>query len=417
MRYQPLVVPMEHIDATCRWRTGQTRCAALNEHSSAFVVAFDSAVVTMRVLDLKFRQSLRMGPKYLLATIIALLFCQSASAQSALFTSAERARLIELTRQNAAAQTGFAKLKGMADAALKATPNPIRKIQTEGKLAGDPVKIATQTSLRDMRALAVLGYAYEITGEAKYAEKTREFIMAWVETNQPTGNPIDETNLEPLLVAYDQTRDTFSRETRETADAYLRKIIRAEQGARQVINNWQSHRVKIVGLAAYVLKDDVLIAQAIKGFKDQIAANLKPDGSSYDFHERDALHYHVYDLEPLLTLAIAAHNNGLNLYDFPGKDGASLRRSVQFLIPYCTGEKEHHEFVHSNVEFDRKRATNGEKGYQTGHLFRPEEGFNALSLAAYLDESVNPIVARLAGQNTNLMGTWTLILVQASRPN
>ena len=268
-----------------------------------------------------------------------------------------------------------------------------------------------------MRALAVLGYAYEITGEAKYAEKTREFIVAWAETNQPTGDPIDETYLEPLLVAYDQTRDTFSRETRETADAYLRKIIRAEQGARQVINNWQSHRVKIVGLAAYVLKDDILIAQAIKGFKDQIAANLKPDGSSYDFHERDALHYHVYDLEPLLTLAIAAHNNGLNLYDFPGKDGASLRRSVQFLIPYCIGEKEHHEFVHSNVEFDRKRAANGEKGYQTGHLFRPEEGFNALSLAAYLDESVDPVVARLAGQNTNLMGTWTLILVQASRPN
>ena len=40
--------------------------------------------------------------------------------------------------------------------------------------------------------------------------------------------------------------------------------------------------------------------------KKQIAANLRPDGSSLDFHERDALHYHCYDLEPLLTLAIAA---------------------------------------------------------------------------------------------------------------
>lgn len=217
----------------------------------------------MRVLDRKLGQSSGPGARFLLAVFLAQLLGPSSAVHGALVTPAERARLIGLTQHNAAAKAEFAKLKEMADAALATTPSPIIKLQTEGKLAGDPAKVATQTALRDMHALAVLGYAYEITGEAIYAAKARAFIVAWAEVNQPTGNPIDETNLEPLLVAYDQTRDTFSREARATADAYLRKLIQAEWGARQSKNNWQSHRLKIAGLASYVLEDDALIARAI----------------------------------------------------------------------------------------------------------------------------------------------------------
>lgn len=322
---------------------------------------------------------------------------------------------MELVTKDAAAKAEFAYIKGQADLALGAAPNPIHTIRTEGKLAGDPDKVATQTSLRDMRALSVLGYAFEITGDAKYADKARSFVLAWARVNQPTGDPIDETNLEPLIVAYDQTLESFSSSERRSVDAYLRRIIDAEWGARQVTSNWQSHRLKIVGLAAFVLKDDALIARAIEGFKKQIGANLNRDGSSYDFRERDALHYHVYDLEPLLTLAIAARNNGLELYDYTGKAGGSLRKSVNFLVPYCTGEKTHQEFVHSHVEFDRKRAANGEKGYQIGHLFRPAEGLRALSLASIFDDSIDPVANALATQVSDPLAEWTIVVCRASR--
>jgi hypothetical protein len=353
----------------------------------------------------------------LAAAIFAALFPQRSAAESALSTPAEKAVLIAMTQKNEVARAEFAALKKRADEALGAEPHPIVKIQTEGKLANDPVKLATQASLKDMGELSALGYVHEITGEARYAAKAQTFILAWAGTNVPTGDPIDETNLEPLIVAYDQTRGTFSPEARETADDYLRRIIQAELSARKVTNNWQSHRLKVIGLAAYVLHDEVLIAQAIQGFKDHVEENLFADGSSFDFHERDALHYHVYDLEPLLALAIAAHNNGLDLYDYTSRDGGSLRKSVHFLIPYCTGEQEHHEFVNSTVEFDRKRAANGEKGYAIGHLFTPQEGFNALGLASSLDSTVDPVVATLAVKNKNLTGAWTLVLAQATRVN
>ena len=324
-------------------------------------------------------------------------------------TPAERAQLIEMTQTDRVAKAEFAELKQQADASLYDTPNPIRTIQTEGKLAGDPVKVATRASLGDMQALFVLGYAYEITREAKYADRVRAFILAWAAVNQPTGDPIDETNLEPLLVAYDQTRGTFSdRWTASEPTVTLRRIIQAEWDAPQSTTNWQSHRLKIVGIAACVFSGDKpLIARAIKGFKDQVAANLYPDGSSFDFHERDALHYHVYDLEPPARAGDRGPRQGyLALYDYAAPGGASLRRSVHFLVPYCTGEEEHHEFVNSKVEFDRKRAANGEKGYQIGHLFRPAEGLRALSLAAYFDgRAVDPVVAELA--KAKIVAWWT----------
>jgi hypothetical protein len=360
-------------------------------------------------------QGTAKGNGVLAMALLALLLSRASAAQGALYSAGEKSRLIELTRQDEVARSAFAGLKEQADSALGDTPHPIATIQTEGKLAGDPVKVATQASLRDMRALSALGYAYEVTGEARYAAKARAFILAWAGTNRPMGDPIDETNLEPLLVAYDQTRDCFSPADRDKADQYLRRIIQAEWDAKQRTNNWQSHRLKIVGLAAYVLGDGALIARAIDGFRNQIAENLNPDGSSFDFIERDALHYHVYDLEPLLALAIAAHSHGLDLYDYSGSSGSSLRKSVHFLVPYCTGEKEHHEFVNSRVEFDRKRAANGEKGYVIGHLFRPEEGLRALSLAAYFDDSVDPVVTRLASGDPKDTQAWTLVLDQAAR--
>jgi hypothetical protein len=346
----------------------------------------------------------------LVTAVSALFLAHKASAQYALFTASEKGRLIELTREDASAHLQSVALIHRADEALRQTPKPIRLIQTEGKLAGDPVKVATQAALRDMQALTDLGYAYLLTGDSRYADKARLFVLAWARINQPTGDPIDETNLEPLIVSYDLTRSSYSDEDKSAADGYLRRLIHAEWGARQVTNNWQSHRLKIVGLAAYVLGDDALVARAIDGMREQINVNLNADGSSYDFIERDALHYHVYDLEPLLTLAIAASNHGLDLYDFKGARGGSLRLSVYFLIPYCTGEMQHHEFVNSKVEFDRKRAQNGESGYQIGHLFRPKEGLKALCLASYFDEAASLALRPLVGQSSDPMVQWTLLL-------
>jgi hypothetical protein len=239
----------------------------------------------------------------------------------------------------------YIRFKREADRALDDSPHPIERIQSEGKLPKDPAKIETEASLADMRKLEALGYAFAIEDDPKYATKAREFVLAWAKVNHSAGDPIDDTNLEPLIFAYDLTRETFSQEERRIVEAYLQEVVTAELTTAKLkrnnhYNNWHSHRLKIVGLIAFVLQDKPLIEQTVAMYKEQIDHNLEPDGSSYDFHQRDALHYHTYDLAPLLTLAIAAQSNGVDLYSYRSTKGATLGKGVDILAAVCSGRQD-----------------------------------------------------------------------------
>jgi hypothetical protein len=243
-------------------------------------------------------------------------------------------------------------------------------------------------------------------------------ILAWAGANQPSGQPVDETKLEPLFVAYELTRSTFSAEERATTDGWLRNIARAELAAVRAdsvtaFNNWNSHRLKIIGLIGFLLDDRPLVTHAVEGFRKQIERNLRPDGSSFDFHERDALHYHCYNLEPLLTLAGAARQNGVNLYDYVAPNGACLSKSVRFLEPYCNGTKSHAEWVNSKVEFDRTRAEAGEEKFQVGAAFDPRSALRVFELASFFDEAFKPMVCQLANKSGAKYPTWQTVINEA----
>lgn len=333
----------------------------------------------------------------------------------------QRARLAALVATHPEAAKLFSKYQRQADAALTDAPHPVREIVTAGKLASDPAKIESRAALEDMGKLAAFGYAYAITTNTAYATAAKRMILAWAQVNQPTGRPIDETKLEPLFVAYGLTADAFSPAETETVAAWLRLVARQEQAqvrpeSDTSFNNWNSHRLKIIGLIGCVLDDSNLVASATSGFKTQITRNLRPDGSSFDFHERDALHYHCYDLEPLLTLAIALDSRTPGLYDWQSPAGASLRHAVRFLVPYCNGSAAHDEWVHSKVAFDRKRAEAGEAKFEIGSKFNPQDGLHALELAAFFEPELKPLVAQLATAASTNYPTWQCVLNDATRP-
>src|SRR5262245_12452041 len=130
---------------------------------------------------------------------LALFLCcaRGADAQS-LLTDVQRKRLADIARNDPSAAALFAGIRQQADRALADQPNPIERIQTEGKLSNDPVRVRTGQSLADMRKLEALAYAYAVTGDEKYATKARQFVLAWAKANHSAGDPIDDTNLEPL---------------------------------------------------------------------------------------------------------------------------------------------------------------------------------------------------------------------------
>ncbi|MCZ6914236.1 MAG: alginate lyase family protein, partial [Rickettsia endosymbiont of Ixodes persulcatus] len=158
------------------------------------------------------------------------------------------------------------------------------------------------------------------------------------------------------------------------------------------------------------INNDSLKNWAIDTYKNQIAKNLNADGSSYDFHERDALHYHIYDVDPLMVAAtIMYRDKRFNAYGYKAETGSSLKGSVDWLVPFFTREKTHAEWVNSKSSFDKKRAANGEKGYIAGTLFKPEEARTSIALADYFD---NKMLAFYQAniQRKSKYPTWQFVL-------
>src|SRR5881394_1695955 len=212
------------------------------------------------------------------------LFCLSLPrAQATPFPPAQRDKLAQLVRSDAEAARLFQKFQRLADASLSDAPRPVHRLATAGKLASDPAKQESRVALEDMKKLEAFGLASAATSKPAYAVAAKRMILAWAGTYEPTGEPIDETKLEPLFQAYGLTRQVFSHEERATVETWLRRIARKEHDGIRVhsvtaSNNWNSHRLKIIAYTAFLLEDRGLLEQAVDGFKQQIESDLRPDG-------------------------------------------------------------------------------------------------------------------------------------------
>lgn len=317
----------------------------------------------------------------------------------------------------------YASWQETADQALTEDPHPIDTIRTEGLLQGNPKKTATAFSLKDMRKMYALALVYRVSGDKKYLGQLTVYLNAWASTNHPKGDPIDDTNLDPVIEAYDMVKADLAGAEGATVREWLMATAETElsapynrPGRATSYNNWHSHRLKIVGEIAFAIGDTALQGYTIRGIKEQIARNLNADGSSSDFVSRDALHYHVYDLEPLLTLAIVLQRaTGVNYYTYVSPAGTSIKKSVDWLLPYLNGEKTHAEFVNSTVDFDRKRAQNNEAAYKAGTLFDPKNGIATLLLAAFFDPGVMSLARQLSGTEDRYPG-WQAVVNGLSHP-
>ncbi len=289
---------------------------------------------------------------------------------------------------------------------LDSQPAPMAHIHTEGTLPHQGIRdqsIEAKTQLPVMRDAA---YAWRAgAGDAYLALATRYF-NAWIKVYQPDLNPIDETNFDAFIDTYAVVAPKLAAADRAAADAFMHKwatdyiaaidghkIVSPSPQATTWNNNWQSHRVKLVTMIAVALNDEALFAEARRLFRTQIEANIHPDGEVLDFAERDAMHYVIYDLEPLSQAALAARVRGEDWFHYQSPTGSSLARGFEWLKPYASGEKPHEEFAHSKVLFDAQRAAAGEKGYSGP--FDVETASNVMWLGAAFEPGYRPIAEKL----------------------
>lgn len=341
--------------------------------------------------------------------LLLLLICFAGAPAGAQYVGLGKPAIDRLKKRLAAKDTAveraYAGFRSLADKALEEAPHPIDTIRSEGLLEGNPKKTATHAALADMPKMYALALVYRVSGDDRYLQKVTAFLQAWAVHNTPNGDPIDDTNLDNPIEAYDMVKDKLAFDVDASIRDWLKRTAAIEISSPRnspqratSVNNWHSHRLKVLGEIAWAIGDTALQQYTINGLMTQIDRNLKPDGSGIDFESRDALHYHVYDLEPLLKLAILLQRaTGKDYYRYTSPQGCSIQRSVTWLLPFVTGEKTHPEFVNSKVPFDRQRAQNGQAEYKAGTLWDPRNGIATVLLASYFDpallSTVRPLLA------------------------
>ncbi|QGZ62727.1 alginate lyase [Paraburkholderia acidisoli] len=282
-------------------------------------------------------------------------------------------------------------------------PHALPALHTEGTLPHEGIYDQSVEAAKELDLMRNAALAWRATSDERYLRLVDRFLLAWVTTYKPSFNPIDETRFEGLILAYDMTASALPVKTRNAtmqflnafANGYIAQIDAQKRPLKGTFaNNWQSHRVKLIAMIAFTLDNRKMIATAQRLFIEHIGDNIAPDGATLDFGERDALHYVTYDLQPLVTAALAARRHNRNWLPERAANGASLAAALDWLKPYALGDKTHEEFVHSSVPFDAKRREAGLPGY-TG-AWDPKNAAELYHLAARLDGRYAPVALKLA---------------------
>lgn len=305
-----------------------------------------------------------------------------------------------------------------ATESLGRAPGAIPRLHTEGTLPGHGIRDISIKAKQDQPIVLNLAIAWRLTGDRRFLDGASRYLEAWANIYQMSFNPIDETGFDTLILAYDLTENDLPGPLRAKLDQFWRSMAvgyldAMDAGPRNAETNWQSHRVKLATLSAFQSGDAAIIDRARKAFRKQVDVNLHADGSMYDFHERDALHYVTYNLDPLMMAALAAQAHGEDWYAWTSPKGASLPRSLDWLSAYARGEKTHIEFVRSKIQFDRDRAASGQKEYAP-HPWDVANAVGTYSLASLLEARFLPLRDDLVRKTGKSPPVWTEIL-RASR--
>jgi hypothetical protein len=294
-------------------------------------------------------------------------------------------------------------------AALERSPDPLPLVHTEGTLPTLRAYKRAAQARRDWRSLSVLANAYAMDRERRYLEGYARYLAAWLDVYRISGNPIDETALGEWLLAYrsaghDLPPVLAERMRQFTCDLAVRYTESQPASRKTSTNNWQSHRVKLAVMGAHVCGKAALIAAAEAGFASQIENNLLPSGESVDFAERDAIHYVVYSVEPLLEAALFARRQGRALFATTGSKGQSISRTLDWLAPYARGDKTHEEFANSRVPFDAQRAAAGVAGFSGP--FSSQKAQLTFWLAAQTDRKWLELSHKLGTPSITQRASW-----------
>jgi oligo-alginate lyase len=193
------------------------------------------------------------------------------------------------------------------------------------------------------KLIQLAGTLYRVTGDGRYAGYVRDMLLAYAKlypglgkhpaaANQVPGRLFwqslnDSVWLVHAIQGYDAVRDDLTEADRKTIDEQVFRrmagFLTSEPNTFDRIHNHSTWAAAGVGMTGYVLRDKVLVEQALKGsdrsgkvgFLRQLDLLFSPDG-----YYAEGPYYQRYALQPFVVFAQAIADNEpeRKIFDYRG---------------------------------------------------------------------------------------------------
>lgn len=250
------------------------------------------------------------------------------------------------------------------------TPNGLPYVRRDGRRYPGIYEIPNRSDLGDMtETVQTLSLAYYFTGDEEYAQRATLLLRAWFldpatrmnphleygqairGVNEGRGIGIIETrsfanvlDSVGLLAESDSWTAADQRGMADWFNDYLQWLLESDHGhaERAAKNNHGTYfDIQAAAFAHFVGNSKLAIEVLRDVGPRRIAVQVEPDGSQpLELARTKAWSYSVGNLSGLVTLARMAERLDVDLWGFETDDGRSIRKAIDFLLPFGVGERE-----------------------------------------------------------------------------
>jgi hypothetical protein len=254
-------------------------------------------------------------------------------------------------------------------------PDPSKKdglpyILKDGQTNPEINSISDKAFFENMiSSVFTLSLAYYFTKNGSYSAKTAEYLNAWFCDQSTMMNPnlefaqiikgkkggnhsgiIDARDIIKVIDAVGLVSESkdLDEPLKENIKSWFGKyyiwLLESPNGNRECSsknNHLTYYYSQVISISYFLGKSDMVTTYAGLLEKDLVDSQIEPDGSQpLELKRTKAISYSVFNLIPLFTLADQVKPLNIDLLNYESTDGRSVKKALDYIIPFATGEKQ-----------------------------------------------------------------------------
>ncbi len=249
-----------------------------------------------------------------------------------------------------------------------ARPDGLPYIRKDGQTNPEINRLPDHKLLDEMvGSVQTLSYAYFLSGGEKYAVQAMAFLRTWFIDSATRMNPdlnyaqvvrgrgegrssgiLDARSLSrvpdalQLLSSSAQYKPADITAIRDWFREYVHWLTTSKQGRGEAAaknNHFTWYLVQAVPLSDFA-GDKTLTKTLLRRARTEVLEHVKPDGTQPEELARTtSLGYSVFNLSACMQLFTVCAHLGENNWQYVSLEGQSLKKCIDFLAPYISGQK------------------------------------------------------------------------------